>query len=290
MSTVAEQDLFELEDKVELAKKRIRQFCAGKRVLVAFSGGKDSQACYHLCKEAGVPFHAQLSVTRFEPPEEIDFVRTHYPDVTFRRAYKMLLVDEIEYRGLPSRWCRWCCDCKHVKTDGYDIALVGVRAQESPQRRASWRMFGQKKDRTWYLCPVFDWTADDVWAYLNSRGIPHCSLYDVGFKRVGCVCCPLNASRKRRDWLRWPKTAKMLYQGFLKHWAAAKANGFETKTGKRMHIAEWETPREAFEQWLRTGSTRKGYKPEFSDIPCVFAGSGFSESDGLAANEGGDDA
>lgn len=281
LNVLVEQDLFALEDKVATAIKRIRQFCAGKRVLVAFSGGKDSQACYHLCKDAGVPFHAEMSVTRFEPPEQIAFIREHYPDCTFRRAYKMLLVDEIEYRGLPNRWARWCCDCKHVKTDGYDISLVGVRAQESPARRASWRMFGQKPDKTWYLCPVFDWTADDVWAYLNSRGIPHCSLYDEGFKRVGCVCCPLAATRKRRDWERWPKTARMLYLGFLKHWRKAEANGFLTSTGKKMHLAEWACPRDAFVQWLRTGSVRKDYKPEMGNIPCVFEGTGFSEADAI---------
>lgn len=288
MSTAVEQDLFALEDKVSTAIKRIRQFCDGKRVMVAFSGGKDSQACYHLCKDAGVPFTAQLSITRFEPPEEISFVRKYYPDVVFRRAYKRLLVDEIEYRGLPNRWARWCCDCKHVKTDGFDIALVGVRAEESPARRSSWRMFGQKPDKTWYLCPVFDWTSDEVWAYLNSRKIPHCSLYDEGFKRVGCVCCPLAATRKRRDWERWPKTARMLYLGFLKHWKKAEANGFLTSTGKSMGIREWACPRDAFVQWLRTGSTRKDYKPEMASIPCVFEGTGFSEADAIENQTEGD--
>lgn len=270
-------------EKVALALARIKNYCQNRRVLVAFSGGKDSQCCYHLCKEAGIDFHAEYTVCRFEPPEQLEFVRTHYPDVTFRRNYKMTLIDEIAYRGLPSRWARWCCNNKHVKTEGYDLAVIGVRAAESPKRRDSWRMFGQKPDRTFYLCPIIDWTDDDVWEYLNSRGIPHCPLYDEGFKRVGCVCCPLAVSRKKRDWERWPKFAQVLYLGLKKHWARAVSMGGITTTGKRFKCLDFGTPERCFNYWLLTGSTSIDFKPERLDEPCMFAGSGFSESD---ASEG----
>lgn len=276
-------NLFELEDKVSIAVKRIRQFCDGRKTLVAFSGGKDSQCCYHLCEEAGIDFHAEYSITRFEPPEAIRFMLDHYPAVTYRRAYKMSLVEEIEYRGLPTRWNRWCCNYKHIKTAGYDIAVIGVRAAESPRRRDTWRMFGQKPDKSWYLCPVFDWTDEDVWAYLNSRKIPHCCLYDEGFKRVGCVCCPLAVTKKRTDAQRWPKTVEVLYQGFLRFWRKSVANGGVTKTGKPVRALEWACPRDCFDHWVKTGGVLRDYKPEKADEPCAFAGTGYSESDGLAA-------
>ena len=66
----------------DLALDILREYCKpGKKVLVAFSGGKDSQCIYHLCQEAGVEFTAQYSVTRFEPPELWRFIREAYPDV-----------------------------------------------------------------------------------------------------------------------------------------------------------------------------------------------------------------
>lgn len=269
------------KDKLGIAIERLQTFCKGKRVLCAFSGGKDSQACYHLCKAAGLDFEAQYSITRFEPPELIAFIRKHYPDVTFRRAYRRSLVEEIGDFGLPNRWFRWCCDAKHRKTPGFDIAVIGVRAAESPRRAANWRTFGRKKDGSWYVCPIFDWTDADVWEYLNGKGLPHCSLYDDGFRRIGCVCCPLAPGNMRRNAERWPKTAAMLYMGHCKNWEKAIAAGGITTRGKPYRMLEHGTPRAAFEHWLDYGVTLKS--PNVQDEePCLFAGTGFSESDGEA--------
>lgn len=42
------------------------------------------------------------------------------------------------------------------------------------------------------LNPIVDWTDEDVWNFLNEVAkVPHCSLYDDGFERLGCVGCPL---------------------------------------------------------------------------------------------------
>ena len=276
--SIHDRDLISGKTKLETAVERIRYFCAGKKTLVAFSGGKDSQCCYHLCEAAGIDFDAQYSVTRFEPPELIDFIRANYPAVIFRRAYKRSLVEEIGDIGLPNRWFRWCCEAKHKKTPGYDIAVIGVRAAESARRASNWRIFGQKRDRSFYVCPIFDWTDADVWEYLNGLGVSHCKLYDEGFTRIGCVCCPLAPSNMRRDAERWPKTAAMLYVGHCKNWEKAVAANGKTTRGRFYKMLEWGTPRAAFEHWLDTGMTIKGAKAP--DESCLFAGSGFSESDG----------
>lgn len=278
--SLAETDLFHTDNKLDRAIARIRTYCAGKKTLVAFSGGKDSQCCYHLCRDAGIDFSAQYSITRFEPPELIKFIRENYPDVTFRRAYRRSLVDEIGDIGLPNRWFRWCCAAKHTKTSGFDIAVIGVRAAESPRRKNNWRTFGRKRDGSWYVCPIFDWTDADVWEYLNGKGLPHCCLYDEGFRRIGCVCCPLSPSTMRRDARRWSKTTAMLFLGHRKNWEKATTSNGVTVRGKFYRMLEWGTPRAAFEHWLDTGMTIKIQKPT-DDEPCLFAGTGFSESDGL---------
>ena len=42
---------------------------------LAFSGGKDSQALYHIAKMAGVKFKAHMNLTSVDPPEVIRFVK-----------------------------------------------------------------------------------------------------------------------------------------------------------------------------------------------------------------------
>lgn len=298
-----QQELFDdFERKHRLAIERVKTFCAGKKVLCSFSGGKDSQCVYYILKEAGVPFVAQYSITRFEPPELLDFILKNYPDCVFRRAYKKSLVDEIASSGLPTRHCRWCCSVKHVKTPGFDIAAIGVRAQESARRAATWRLFGQKQDRTYYVCPILDWTEDDVWHYLNEVvKAPHCCLYDEGYRRIGCVMCPLVGPKKmQRDMERWPKYAKMLRMGADKNidnaLARLKAGTFVKRNGEPVskdHVVFADNPKEEYwRRWILTAQIAKPIdealnrkKGQENDAPCLFAGSGFSESDGGATDE-----
>jgi 3''-phosphoadenosine 5''-phosphosulfate sulfotransferase (PAPS reductase)/FAD synthetase and related enzymes len=273
-----------------LAVERLRTYCGGKRVLLAFSGGKDSQVCWHLLKEAGIPFIAQYSVTRFEPPELMGFIRRHYPEVAFRRAYEMSLIEEIEYRGLPNRWARWCCSAKHTKTDGVDIAVIGIRGSESAARRKNWRVFGFKPDKSAYVCPIIDWHDKDVWEYLEGR--PHCQLYDEGFARIGCVMCPLAGNKcMARDVIRFPKTVSVLRRGADKYVAKMRAQGFMTaNSGKK--CSDWHlaaTPEDEYwHRWVVTGQTSRPISDSApGDGGCLFAGTGFSESDGFS-DEGGE--
>lgn len=55
------------------------------------------------------------------------------------------------------------------------------------------------------ISPIIDWTASDVWTFLNTLGIKHCVLYDQGFTRIGCILCPMSkVSQKRQDEKQWP--------------------------------------------------------------------------------------
>ena len=57
--SIHDKDLLTGKTKLETSIERIKTFCTGKKTLVAFSGGKDSQCCYHLCDDAGIDFEAQ---------------------------------------------------------------------------------------------------------------------------------------------------------------------------------------------------------------------------------------
>lgn len=60
----------------------------GLEVHLGFSGGKDSQVCYDLCKRAGIPFKAFFNHA-FESNITLRFIKENYPDVIWRRDYKL---------------------------------------------------------------------------------------------------------------------------------------------------------------------------------------------------------
>ena len=48
------------------------------------------------------------------------------------------------------------------------------------------------------LNPIVDWEEEDVWEFLNDVAkVPHCVLYDRGYKRLGCIGCPMSSNRER---------------------------------------------------------------------------------------------
>ena len=56
------------------------------------------------------------------------------------------------------------------------------------------------------ISPIIDWTERDVWEFLNQVcRVPHCSLYDEGYRRIGCICCPMSSYRQKvKEVNRWP--------------------------------------------------------------------------------------
>ena len=252
-------------DKVQIAIERLRTFEPPEGYYVAFSGGKDSQCVYHLCKMGGVKFDAHYAITSVDPPELVRFIKTHYPDVKMEaqhysdgkpehyypdgRPKPITMWSLIADHTLPpTRKVRYCC--KHLKEPGGEgrIVVTGVRWAESVNRKATHgvvRFRGKPKGtakiaeeigaeyklnkhgdvimnddndanrrmveqcyrtRKTMVNPIVDWTDDDVWDFLNGLGVEHCSLYDEGFTRLGCIGCPLAGSKNMlRDFERWPK-------------------------------------------------------------------------------------
>ena len=63
--------------------------------------------------------------------------------------------------------------------------------------------------------PIVDWTDKDVWDFLNENGIPHCSLYDEGRTRLGCIGCPLAGTKQMlRDFEKYPKYKEAYIRAF----------------------------------------------------------------------------
>lgn len=91
--------------------------------------------------------------------------------------------------------------------------------------------------------PIIDWTDDDVWEFIRSYGIPYCSLYDEGWKRLGCIGCPLGGyASQKREFERWPAYKKMYIHAFDDMLSARRAAGKETNC--------WQTGEDVFRWWI----------------------------------------
>jgi phosphoadenosine phosphosulfate reductase len=211
---MADSELLFPSYHIEQAIRRIRLFESPEGYIGGFSGGKDSTVIYHLAKQAGVSVRWRYHSTTIDPPEVLAFIRQH-EDVEWIRPPVALLTMS-RRKGLPTRRFRWCCEYyKEIDAPGSTV-LVGLRAAESPRRAARASVVTYHKRRT-MISPIVDWSDAEVWAYL--KGKPVCSLYAEGYKRIGCVGCPiLSGSRRQSDFQRWPKLGAAWHAAALRTW------------------------------------------------------------------------
>lgn len=131
-----------IRGKVDAAIERLKCFEPEDGYYVAFSGGKDSQCVYHLCKMAGVKFDAHYAVTSVDPPELVQFIKEHYPDAWEGRMHQydetgkpVTMWNLIEKKRMPpTRLARYCC--MQLKEPGGEgrVVVTGVRWAESVNR------------------------------------------------------------------------------------------------------------------------------------------------------------
>jgi phosphoadenosine phosphosulfate reductase len=242
---LVEDTLFGRVDKVAIAIERFKMFEPPEGYYLAFSGGKDSQCIYHLALMAGVKFDAHYNVTTIDPPELIYFIRKHYPMVAWNRPIKPFL-SVLPERGFPTRQNRWCCEVFKEGGGNNRRVVTGIRAAESNKRsgRKVVEQCYRNSSRT-YVNPILDWSDDDVWEFLRKQNLPYCSLYDEGFKRIGCVMCPLS-SRQMREGDRWPRMKEAFRRAFIKLYE---------NHGKRPAFLRWKNGNEMFEWWIHETKT-----------------------------------
>lgn len=88
------------------------------------------------------------------------------------------------------------------------------------------------------LHPIVDWATSDVWEYTREHDLPRNPLYAEGFKRVGCVMCPM-ARRFLLDIKRWPKMAVAYRKAVARRWVTSKSAQ-----------ERWRSPDEMWTWWV----------------------------------------
>lgn len=220
MSSLVEHNLYGVTDYVDEAIKDIRKNAKLFSLCLRFSGGKDSIVAKRLMQLAGVPFETRFSRSSVDPPEVLKFIKRFHPDVLVEDP-RISMFQLIIKKGFPpTRVCRYCCkEYKERNTcPKGDLALTatGVRRQESPKRLGRRSLeYCHSDDRVRFLHPILDWSAEQVWEFIELERLPYPGLYDEGFERIGCVGCPLASEKNiRREFARWPNFEKAYLWAF----------------------------------------------------------------------------
>jgi phosphoadenosine phosphosulfate reductase len=186
---------------------------------LADSFGKDSCVIYDLFDRAGVRGEKHHNTTTADPPELIWFGKKHHPDTIIDKPPLSMWQLIRKKKGMPTGMRAWCCEKLKERSGSDRITITGVRSAESPKRQARRVMevcWGVQKGRR-VLNPIVDWPTDAVWEYIRERKLPYCELYDEGFTRLGCVCCP-KARRFDIEAARWPRLADAWKRGCFAAW------------------------------------------------------------------------
>lgn len=256
----------------------------GKPLLVTYSGGKDSDTVLRLAQIAKIPFEVQHSHTTADAPETVYHVRDKFrelelagikceidyhtqPDGTRTTMWNLIPRKLIP----PTRLVRYCC--AELKEGGGKDRMIttGVRWDESTARksRGALEIISKRREKSIFLnndndedrrlfetCtmkgkrvsnPIIDWETNDVMDFLTGEKVKLCSLYSEGWKRVGCIGCPMAGKHRYAEFARYPTYKKAYIRAFDKMMEMRRLRGMPR--GVEMD----ETGVDVFHWWMEDG-------------------------------------
>lgn len=84
-----------------------------------------------------------------------------------------------------------------------------------------------------YYNPIIDWEDNEVWDFIHTQELPYCELYEEGYKRLGCIGCPMAGEKEReRQFKRYPKFKDAYIRAFDKMLKAHPDKEYTWKNGE----------------------------------------------------------
>lgn len=179
--------------------------------VVSYSGGKDSTVVSRIVMDA----LQRNDIIHFFGNTTLELPATYnHCNNVFRRENKFTPLLETksdkdffklcDYLGPPSRLERWCCTIFKTSNINYFIqalpkgykflSFMGIRKRESNNRKNyTQTQYESKISNQVVAMPIIDWSDFDVWLYIRYKKLPFNDAYKLGYRRVGCWCCPNNS-------------------------------------------------------------------------------------------------
>ena len=94
-----------------------------------------------------------------------------------------------------------------------------------------------------YLNPIIDWSESDVWDFHRQEKIPYCKLYDEGFKRIGCLFCPMAGKQRAVEVIKYPNFERKFREAFQLLYEDKIRKGLKS-------VNRWKDGSDMFDWWL----------------------------------------
>ncbi|WP_027723238.1 phosphoadenosine phosphosulfate reductase family protein [Maridesulfovibrio zosterae] len=172
-------------------------------IAVAWTGGKDSTVVLALWREVlksreiDTPFAVSID-TGVKFPEVMSFRDrlAHEWGVEVKIIRPELDIADYPVAVDP---VKCCSDLKiqplqrAIEKFEIDLLITGIRRDEHPSRaNRNYIEVRTDPDHTLFN-PILEWTEMDIWSFITMHQIPHCELYNIGYRSLGCKPCTMLA-------------------------------------------------------------------------------------------------
>ncbi|RQD76688.1 phosphoadenosine phosphosulfate reductase family protein [Desulfonatronospira sp. MSAO_Bac3] len=197
-----------LQEKISLTRKIFEQalgLSPAGNIFAAWTGGKDSTVMLHQWmiflqeRGPGVQVRALNLDTGYKFPEVLEF----RDEMAWEWGIELTVAgpDSSAMQDLQELSKVECCRRlkvsplqEAVREHGVRVLLTGIRRDEHPSRENTPDV-QEKNDLDYYqVNPIAHWTEMDIWSYIMLKGLPYCSLYDVGYRSLGCKPCTVKGT------------------------------------------------------------------------------------------------
>ena len=180
----------------------IRDVAFGRIVFTTSFGIEDQAIAHAICSQALAIDVVTLDTGRLFPQTYELWAQTErryarriqafYPDHSAVEALVGRQGINGFYTSVAAR--HTCCAVRKVEPlrralVGAIAWITGLRADQSDDRASIPFAAFDQQHRLIKVTPLFDWTRDQVLAFVRKRGIPYNPLHDHGFLSIGCAPC-----------------------------------------------------------------------------------------------------
>lgn len=171
----------------------------------------------HMVKEGAELVFLDTELHFPETYEVINEIEKRYPKLKIEKRKPLLSLDEQSAEFGSALWKRdanRCCELRKILPlrevlSSKDAWISGLRKEQSPTRANTEFVNKDEKFKNVKICPLVNWTWEDVWTYIKEKGLPYNKLHDHHYPSIGCFPCtkPTNAQGESREG-RWFGSSK----------------------------------------------------------------------------------